>query len=129
MTMDVAFRGKRLTLSEELLAYATRRLGFALDRFAPRISRVRVQLEDLNGPKGGPDKRCTLRVRGRRWTTVARATGSSEYEALDSAARRARRSVARAVGRLREERRGGTGAGARRRAARQLRRVHARRAA
>ena len=118
MTLDVAFRGKRLALSEELRVHATRRLGFALGRFAPRISRVRVQLEDLNGPKGGPDKRCTLRVRGRRWKTVVQATASSEAEALDLAARRARRAVVRTVARLRQERRGGTGAGARRRAAR-----------
>ena len=40
-----------------------RRLDFALGRFGGRISQVTVGLEDLNGPRGGADKRCRLAVR------------------------------------------------------------------
>ena len=40
-----------------------RRLLFALGRFGDRIRRVMVRLEDMNGPRGGLDKRCHVEVR------------------------------------------------------------------
>ena len=43
--------------------YIERRLFFALGRFGDRIQRVMVRLEDMNGPRGGLDKRCHIEVR------------------------------------------------------------------
>lgn len=39
-----------------------RRARFALGRFTHRIRRAEVVLSDVNGPRGGRDKRCTVRV-------------------------------------------------------------------
>lgn len=37
-----------------------RRLGFALARFGDRVGRVAVRLADVNGLRGGVDKRCRI---------------------------------------------------------------------
>jgi hypothetical protein len=33
-----------------------------LGKFVPSIERVTVRLSDVNGPKGGPDQRCQIKV-------------------------------------------------------------------
>lgn len=47
---------------EELSNHVQRRLRFALARLADHIRAVTVQLRDINGPRGGVDKSCTVRV-------------------------------------------------------------------
>ena len=42
---------------------AQQRLRFALGRFADRVRSLTVRLSDINGPRGGRDKRCTIAVR------------------------------------------------------------------
>ena len=42
---------------------AQQRLLFALGRFASRVRSVTVRLCDVNGPRGGRDKRCAIAVR------------------------------------------------------------------
>jgi hypothetical protein len=39
-----------------------RRAQFALGRFAGRIQRTELVLSDANGPRGGRDKQCTVKV-------------------------------------------------------------------
>jgi putative sigma-54 modulation protein len=49
-----------------------RKVGFATDRFAGRLIDVQVVVSDVNGPRGGPDKRCSIRgvLEGGRSVTV-----------------------------------------------------------
>jgi ribosome-associated translation inhibitor RaiA len=60
MNLDV--RGVKYELGEKLQEYIERRLRFALRRFAGRIDRVQVRISDINGPRGGIDKRCQITV-------------------------------------------------------------------
>jgi ribosomal subunit interface protein len=93
-------------LSDDLRQYVDRRLGLALDRFDHRIERVQVRLEDVNGPRGGVDKHCRIRVVGRpSWRIQAEGTGTSFYDAIDAATARARRSIGSLLRRLAERHR------------------------
>lgn len=61
--MNIELRARGLTLTDELKEHADRRLHFALSRFSNRIRQVRVLFEDVNGPRGGDDKRCAVAVK------------------------------------------------------------------
>lgn len=60
--MKLEVRGLNVEITDSLRAYAQRRLGFALDRFAERIRTVRLKLGDMNSSRGGVDKRCQLAI-------------------------------------------------------------------
>ena len=60
MNIDVQSLGFPITLA--LADHARRRLRFALTRHNDRIRRVVVRLGDENGPRGGADKFCRIRV-------------------------------------------------------------------
>lgn len=101
MLIDVLDRN--VTLDEATLEWIERRLQFALARFAGRIRRVHVVLNEINGHRGGLDKQCQLRL-----TLIP--TGEIVVEDLEStleaaaanSIERAARSVARWLVRQRE---------------------------
>jgi putative sigma-54 modulation protein len=68
MRVEVRFRG--LESSPAVIEYATRRVHQHLSRFGRQVSGVTVRLVDVNGPKGGVDKRCQLSVSGPRLGAV-----------------------------------------------------------
>jgi ribosome-associated translation inhibitor RaiA len=83
-------------ISPELRALIKRQVGFALGRFEQRIRAVRVRLSDLNGPKGGIDKRCHILATLQDGGTVVAEVDDVEFEpvihrALDRIARRVQR--------------------------------------
>jgi ribosome-associated translation inhibitor RaiA len=61
--MKLEIRGQGMSVPPPLHVYLERRLRFALGRFAPRIRAVVARLADINGPRGGLDKRCQITVR------------------------------------------------------------------
>ena len=103
MKIDVRFPG--LEPSGFLRDHAVRRIRFHLGQFAHEISSVLVRISDVNGPRGGVDKRCQISVRGPR-VSVALITGLSEdaYSAVDLAVARAGRTVGRELARMRSAR-------------------------
>ena len=60
--MQIQIRKRNLDLTPELVGHIERRLRFSLGRFHARLRSALVQLEDINGPKGGVDQRCKLTV-------------------------------------------------------------------
>lgn len=54
------FGGIKLTEIER--GYLRVRLGKKLGKFSPHIQRVTVRFEDVNGPKGGVDTECRIKV-------------------------------------------------------------------
>jgi ribosome-associated translation inhibitor RaiA len=49
-------------LDQNHRAYIRRRLGVKLGKHAASIERVTVRVEDVNGPRGGVDRVCRIKV-------------------------------------------------------------------
>jgi ribosomal subunit interface protein len=100
MKIEVRTRGFRPTPA--LRAYTDSRLRFAVGRFPHEVSEVRVSLSGVNGPRGGSDKRCSLRARLRAsGQAAAHAVAADFYAAIALAAHQLGRSVARTLERRR----------------------------
>ena len=100
--MQLTIRIRHLNVSPELRAELDRRLHFALGRLAGAIRSVDVTFADLNGPKGGADKHCRVRIRGRSLgTIVIEHVGTEILPVMSVAADRAERAVVRALARSR----------------------------
>lgn len=83
------------------------RIHFALARLSHRIRTLRVRFDDLNGPRGGIDKRCTLEaVLVHHGRLVVEVTDDKVVAAVSRAARRLSRRVGDEFERSRDRRRG-----------------------
>ena len=92
--IDIQARGFRLT--EGLRTQAERRVRFALGSTSGRVRSVVVRLADENGPRGGVDKRCTIRANLPGGPPVIIEQQEADlYVAIDRAADRAGRAVSR----------------------------------
>jgi len=68
--MELSIKTHGLDLSDPLKAYTERRLRASLGAFVAQLDGVEVRLGDINGPRGGVDKRCAIRVILRRFGIV-----------------------------------------------------------
>ncbi len=94
MKMRLAARG--IELSADLKDYVKRRAHFSLGRFAGRIRSLFVTLSDVNGPRGGIDKLCDIRVDvGLRQQVIVRERQATIHAAIAFAVERAERAVQR----------------------------------
>ncbi len=94
MQIDIQARGFELT--EGLRTRAERRLRFALGSASGRVHSVVMRLADENGPRGGLDKRCTIRANLPGTPPVVIEQQETDlYVAIDRAADRAGRAVSR----------------------------------
>lgn len=87
-------------------ARAERSLAFALASFGAVVETVTIRQGDVNGPRGGVDKECsvTVRLRGKRAVRVTHRHHDLRA-AVDGAADRLARRIARQLDRFRESRR------------------------
>ena len=96
--MTVRVRGYGIDVSPGVGELVARRLSFALSRFGPRVRAVSVRLVDLKGPRGGIDKKCSIRARLVPRGSVRVENRDCELPpAVDRAAARLARAVARAL--------------------------------
>jgi putative sigma-54 modulation protein len=105
MRIDIQASGFKLT--DGLRAHAERRLQFALSWAVHDVQKVVVRLSDINGPRGGNDKRCYIQIPiPGRPDVVIENTESDLYVAIDQAVDRIERTVARRLERKHEHRHG-----------------------
>lgn len=73
-----------------------RRVRFVLRRLSEQVPRADVQLVDVNGPRGGVDKRCQIELRTDGAGPVVVSSVAKDWRtALDGALARAARHVLR----------------------------------
>ncbi|MFS8070205.1 MAG: HPF/RaiA family ribosome-associated protein [Byssovorax sp.] len=107
--MRIHVRSRGFDLTKALRAHAERRLLFALGRFGRRLQSVMLRMDDVNGPRGGADKRCQIVARLAPGGDVrVEELDGDLYAAIDRAADRFDHTVAREMERRREVRKGDT---------------------
>lgn len=98
--MRIHVRSKGIEEGKAVSDYARKRLAFAIGRFDWAVRAVSIRLEDVNGPRGGVDKRCVVRASGDDLDErVVEVADVSAFAAIDRAMEILRRAVARALGR------------------------------
>ena len=98
--MQIDIQARDFSLSDALRGHAQRRLRSALTCCDEHIQRVAMRLSDINGPRGGEDKRCHLQVvLAGLPDVVIEDTEADLYVAIDRATDRAGRTVVRKIDR------------------------------
>ncbi len=78
----------------QLHTLTVRRVRFAMRRLAWLVPRVRVRLSDVNGPRGGIDKRCQVELTTSNTDSVVITSTARDWRsALRSALSRAARAL------------------------------------
>jgi ribosome-associated translation inhibitor RaiA len=94
MQTNLITRG--LVIPQNLKDFLDRKLAFALDRFQLVPADVDMTIEDINGPRGGPDKRCRLRVgNSKRTRVLIEETGSDLQRVLSRTVDRMEQALAK----------------------------------
>lgn len=100
MLLNVMSRG--VVLTDSMRNALQRKLEFALDRFDRWLDRVEVTIEDLNGPRGGVDKRVRLLLSGpAQRSVVIEERGDNVMAVASTAVERAAHVLSRLTDRYR----------------------------
>jgi putative sigma-54 modulation protein len=103
--MQIVIQARGFDLTAGLRTHVERRLYFALDWARDHVHRISVVLSDINGPRGGEDKRCRIQVAVPGTAdVVVDDTQSDLYVAIDRAVDRAGRTLERRLARQRQYR-------------------------
>jgi len=98
MLVPAYIRAVDRSLDAESRAYVRRKLGMKLGKFAKAIERVSVRVEDVNGPRGGVDAACRIKVvLSGLPSVVVEDRDASLQTAIDRALGRSERAVRRSV--------------------------------
>lgn len=106
--MKIEVRCRGIEASDALREHAVRRIHFQLGRFNGKVGSVVVRIGDVNGPRGGLDKRCLVTARGPALASIIIEQLSTDpCSAVDLAVARAARAVGRELARARTAPRAG----------------------
>jgi ribosome-associated translation inhibitor RaiA len=93
--MQVLFKSRH-PHAAELRDFTERRVRFVLRRLGWLVPRAEVQMSDVNGPRGGIDKRCQVQLKTDSAGSVVVASVANDWRtALDNALARAARLLMR----------------------------------
>lgn len=94
--MTVLLHSGSFAVTPALQKFTEQQLKTVLERFGDRVERVAVRMDDVNGPRGGLDKRCGVTISLARHRQVyVEETGGDLYMALGRAIQRAKRAMVR----------------------------------
>lgn len=100
--MQLEIQARNFSLTRAIHGFTKRRVNFSFSKHFSKMKCVIVRLTDINGPKGGIDKRCQIHVvMPGLPDTLVEHTAANLYAAIDRAAERASQSVDRKLARHR----------------------------
>ena len=104
--MQIIFKSRNAEGSH-MRDLSVERLRFALRRVIALVSRAQVQFSDVNGPRGGVDKRCRVELKtDKAGTFVVTSLAADWRTALEKSLERASRVLTRSVKRIHKPVRG-----------------------
>ena len=96
--MKISIRTQGFEQTAAIRAHIESQLKMNMANFSESILSINVSLSDINGPKGGPDKRALICVRlVSRLSVTSECTRTDLYAAVTQSARQAKRSVKRTL--------------------------------
>ena len=100
--MQLDIQARDFSLTDALNNHAKRRIGMVISGCDDRITRIVMRLCDTNGPRGGADKSCLLKiVLSGRPDVVVEDVEADLYDAINRVTELAQRSVKRKIARRR----------------------------
>lgn len=100
--MRLTIHANGFLLTEALRAFTEQRIAGALGWASQHMRKLAVSLSDINGPRGGVDKRCRIQVQlGAGREVIIEDTEDDLYAAINRAAERADRAIVRQIQRNR----------------------------
>lgn len=98
--MQIQIHSDDFELTDGLRDHIVKRLAYSLNHGRDLLSRIVVRLSDVNGPRGGVDKRCSIEVRLKGASAIAIDDIQADlYVAVDRAAERTGRTLDRRIAR------------------------------
>ena len=96
--MQILMQSLGNSLPPSLAAHIRKRIHLTLGGFKDNVLKVLVRLSDVNGPRGGIDKRCLIQVKlsGQK-DVVIEDTQNKTFTAVNRAAHRAKKGVVRRI--------------------------------
>lgn len=105
--MFIKIHTQGFTLSESLREYSESKIRLALGLYRDRIRRVDIFLTDVNGPKGGEDMTCKIKINSNGHAPfIAQETSKDLYDAINVCSHRIKRAAGRRFDRALQRRRG-----------------------
>ncbi len=101
--MDVQILDRNVGITADQRDYVDRSLQHAFDRFFSHIRTIDVSISDVNGPKGGDDLQCRMKiVLDGKGELLVESKGVSVEAIIAETADRAALAVSRRIDRLRD---------------------------
>jgi ribosome-associated translation inhibitor RaiA len=107
--MQIRLIDGRIPTTPAMLEFVQTKVQCAVGRFADRVREISVRIADLNGPRGGVDKQCTMIAalsRGGTAEVVVKHRDADFYAAIAGAAHALKPVVANRLERAKSARRG-----------------------
>ncbi|MBR7800536.1 HPF/RaiA family ribosome-associated protein [Undibacterium fentianense] len=101
MQIDIQARGFELT--DAIREHTLKSIRFATGWAGDDVRRITIRLSDINGPRGGEDKRCLIQIPlAGKQDIIIDDVEADLYVAIDKATQRAERMLAKHIERHRE---------------------------
>ena len=99
--MNIVIQCRDFSMTDSLKQYVENQLRFVLTRYSVHIVKINVTLLDINGPKGGLDKRCRVRLKFSKLPTIIiQDTQKNLYAAIKTCGTKLKRTVERDIKRV-----------------------------